>query len=439
MTMNPPSNAPQPTPVVTAFLVREGHVLLAKRGREVSTFPGHWAGISGYLEGDDPVWWSVVEVSEECDLSLSQLIFRNQGTTLIAAGPEEQSFAVHPLLFDLLPGTDPRADWEAERFQWVSAEDLLADKFQPAVPQLAEAFREVWPPPPLNKAWDANIRLIARSLREDRAMGASTLARTAVAHLVKLLSALEAGEPWAALPERLAQATETLSGARPAMLPLRNLMREVARLSSSEADCRELRDQLQALATRAEQNEQETARQASAAIPPGSRVITLSDSGTVRQTLLQAKDRVESVIVAEGRPLCEGRALAAWLAQQRIPVTLITDAQMDRAMADVSLVIFGADAVLPGRGAYNKVGSTLLALAAQRRSIPVWVMADSLKFAGDEDSWQVSPESNPPEEVWEDAPPGVDVRNDYFDFVSALLIDQVITEHGPRSLLRPTP
>ena len=59
--------------VVTIFLIHEGKILLLKRSTNVRTMKGMWAGISGYLENEDPLIQALKEIREESGLSESQV------------------------------------------------------------------------------------------------------------------------------------------------------------------------------------------------------------------------------------------------------------------------------------------------------------------------------------------------------------------------------
>ena len=53
-------------PVVTNFLRYRGKILLLQRSSKVRTHRGKWAGVSGYIEGDeDPAERAIIEIKEE--------------------------------------------------------------------------------------------------------------------------------------------------------------------------------------------------------------------------------------------------------------------------------------------------------------------------------------------------------------------------------------
>jgi translation initiation factor 2B subunit (eIF-2B alpha/beta/delta family) len=105
-----------------------------------------------------------------------------------------------------------------------------------------------------------------------------------------------------------------------------------------------------------------------------------STAGTAKEGTPAANGVPLSVIVCESRPLCEGVTLACQLSAAGLNTTVITDAQAYISLQDVGAVLLGCDAITQ-EGPVNKVGSALLALAAQSKGIPVVVVGDSLKVS----------------------------------------------------------
>ncbi len=439
----------KPVPVVTAFLWDGQSVLLAQRSAAVSTFPGHWAGISGYLEGDDAAAWALVEIGEECGLARHDVVLRSVGEPLVAGQPNvvaglpteppvrgqetraqqearqpPHACRVHPFLFSTHDRDRIRRDWEAQRFDWVPTDEMLDGVRQPAVPRLYDAFTRVWPPWPTDQAIDANVRLAESWLRADRSMGAGMLARAAAREIVKLLPV--AGHDFGRLRQQLVDVAERLRFARPSMVPPINLLADVRDAIAGAADADDAEAAAAALVSQSEKAERAAVTAAAGRIGVGERVMTISYSGTVRQVLLAAAAKIGRVVVCESRPLYEGRTLAEALEESDLAVTVITDAQAAAHVDRVDRVLLGADAVLPDGSVVNKVGSTLLALAAQRAGKPVTVVADSLKRVRDPGDYRFTPEENPASEVWPDAPQGIEVANEYFERVPAELIDEVV-------------
>ena len=417
-------------PVVTVFLWQGQRILLALRSESVSTFPHHWAGISGYVEGDDPLEWALVEIREETNISRESVTLCRVGSPIIVDAPvHHRQFLVHPFLFAVDDGVDPRQDWEAARFEWVDLRYMQRRVRTPTVPQLYDAFERVWPPWPWPRALEANVDLACQWLRHDRQMGAGTLARAAAHELIKLLR-LSADQPRAETIGLLRSAAERLRWVRPSMAAPVNLLADAIRAIDQSDSARTAVNSIRQLILQSEEAESEVSQQAAARIAPGWKVMTISYSGTVLRTLLAAASNIVRVYVCEGRPLMEGRQLAERLRAEGIPVTLLTDAQAYVTMPQIDAVLLGADSILPDRSAVNKVGSAQLALAARQCGKLVFVAADRLKFVRDVAASDVELEVQPAAEVWPEAPSGIEISNIYFEAVPAHLINEIISEEG---------
>jgi translation initiation factor eIF-2B subunit delta len=157
-------------------------------------------------------------------------------------------------------------------------------------------------------------------------------------------------------------------------------------------------------------------------------IATLSSSGTVRGAIehAHASGLAPRALVGEGRPLLEGRAMAAALARSGVPAWLVADAALPLLMSSAGMLWLGADAVTD-QGAINKIGSFAAALAARERSVPVYVLASRRKFipAGTPALRIVE---QPPAEIWDAPPEGVSPRNIYFELVPMALIRGIVVE-----------
>jgi translation initiation factor 2B subunit (eIF-2B alpha/beta/delta family) len=419
-----------PIPVITAFLWDGQRVLLALRSASVSTFAHHWAGISGYVEGDDPLDRALVEIYEETGLRREFVTLRRVGLPLVVRAPAyDRQFQVHPFLFSVDDGATLRHDGEAARFEWVELSEMQRGERTPAVPNLYEAFGRVWPPWPWHRTIEANVDLVCKWLREDRQMGAGTLARASAFELHKWVR-LADDQPWTDAVEMLCAAAERLRWVRPSMMPLRNLMQDAIHAIDQSDSARTATDHVRHLILQSEDAESGVCRQVASRITPGWSFMTISYSSTVLRALLAAKANVRHVYVCEGRPLMEGRQLAQQLHTEGVPVTLLTDAQAFVMMPQVDVVLFGADAILPDGSAVNKVGSAQLALVARQCHKPVWVAADRLKWSREGTPHHIELENQLASEVWSEAPEGMVVSNVYFEIVPAALITEIISEEG---------
>lgn len=142
----------------------------------------------------------------------------------------------------------------------------------------------------------------------------------------------------------------------------------------------------------------------------------------------------------ETRPLLQGARLTAFeLASAGMDVTLECDNMSASLMKSgrVQAVFVGCDRVAANGDAANKIGTSLLALAAQRYHVPFYVCAptstiDMSLAAGEE----IPIEQRKPEEVtdmWYEkrmAPENIKVYNPAFDVTDNDLIAGIVTEYG---------
>eukprot|EP01018_Ginkgo_biloba_P027839 Gb_41150 [translate_table: standard] len=88
-----------------------------------------------------------------------------------------------------------------------------------------------------------------------------------------------------------------------------------------------------------------------------------------------------SVLCTEGRPDNTGIQMTKELVAAGIPVKLIIDSAVAYIMEKVDMVLFGADGVVESGGIINMIGTYQTALVAHSMSKPVYVAAESYKFA----------------------------------------------------------
>jgi methylthioribose-1-phosphate isomerase len=182
-------------------------------------------------------------------------------------------------------------------------------------------------------------------------------------------------------------------------------------------------------------------------IADGDQVLTHCNTGTlatvsygtalapIRTAVSQGK-RVR-VVATETRPRLQGAKLTTYeLLSDKIPVTLIVDGAagylIRRGM--VQKVIVGADRITRSLVA-NKVGTYLIALAAQASKVPFYVAAPTSTFDLRGEGSDVKIEERGRKEVTHIngkrlAPKGVPVYNPAFDLTPVELVKGFITERG---------
>jgi len=160
-----------------------------------------------------------------------------------------------------------------------------------------------------------------------------------------------------------------------------------------------------------------------------------SDAALTILTTAWESGKKFKVYVTETRPRLQGLISMKILGKKGIPVTLIIDSAARYFMNDIDKVIVGADAVAANGAVINKIGTSLIALAAKEARTSFFVAAETYKFSPETVIGAlVKIEERGPSEV---IPPSrisnlksVSVKNPSFDVTPAEYVDLIITEKG---------
>lgn len=282
---------------------------------------------------------------------------------------------------------------------------------------------------------DARIEKALRDIASDNRSGAAEILARAV-EVFSLLAAHDR-EKHATVERACRPVLEicaALVQAQPDMAPLANLASRVAvataAATSADAVVNIAREAAIDFRNRAARAVADTTRHAADLIAEGATLLTHSRSSTVLAAFITARrqGRRFSVIATESRPLFEGRQLARELAAEGIEVTLIADAAAAVVMGRVDFVLVGADKITPD-AVINKIGTTMIALAARERGIRIYAACDTSKFIRSP-GLTFTEESRRPDELWPDAPDKIKVLNRYFEPTPLGLFTAIITEDG---------
>jgi hypothetical protein len=180
------------------------------------------------------------------------------------------------------------------------------------------------------------------------------------------------------------------------------------------------------------------AEKAATEIAPGDRVLVTSYSETVVAALeaaWRAGQRPE-VLLGEGAPDLDGRRVAQRLSRSGIRVTLAYDSAVLGLVPRADRVWLASEAI--GAGLFlARSGTRTLLEECARRDVPVRVLATSDKLVPggalrlpawcERESWL----------LWDDAPEGVRLESQMFEFVPLDLLELVgglFTERGPEAV-----
>lgn len=161
-------------------------------------------------------------------------------------------------------------------------------------------------------------------------------------------------------------------------------------------------------------------------------IFTHCHSSSVVQALIYAKKNGKKFEVynTETRPLYQGRKTARELKKAGIKVTMFIDSaaataiekenRNDKVHAD--LVLFGTDAILK-KGVINKIGSGMFAEIAYANNVPVYIIADSWKYAK-----KIKFEQRKTKEVWNIKK--ILIKNPAFELIKRKYIKGIVSELG---------
>ena len=169
-------------------------------------------------------------------------------------------------------------------------------------------------------------------------------------------------------------------------------------------------------------------------------ILTHSQSSAVKEVFRKysGNRKKVKVIQTESRPVLEGRMQASLIGRMGYEVTLVPDVGFARHLKNINMILLGADSI-HREYFVNKAGTYNICLAGKNAGIPIYVLADSRKF------WSSLPPARqemeyienkkPGDEVWEDAPAGIEVENYYFEKTPSSYVDGIITEN---EILKPS-
>lgn len=127
--------------VVTCFLESGNKILILRRSKRVSSYPGKWAGISGYIEttADDQ---AITEITEETSLTSDDFQMIKRGRPLLVEDLDlDTHWVVHPYLFNISDPTKIKIDWEHMEMKWIDPRQIDRSV---TVPQLVETLARVY-------------------------------------------------------------------------------------------------------------------------------------------------------------------------------------------------------------------------------------------------------------------------------------------------------
>ena len=279
-----------------------------------------------------------------------------------------------------------------------------------------------------------DLSWLLHRLHTDNTSGASTLLALAL-DILDTFAGQHTAHDRNDFHSALAALVQALLAAQPSMAALINLANQALLSCPDTLSPPMARQQLQHMLRTDRQHLQQSStalcQQALVVLPPQATVLTYSNSTTVIAALHYAheRDRLQRVMLSESRPAYDGRPQALALLAHGIAIEYSVDMALFDRLPEAHVVLVGADAVFP-HGLVNKLGTQPLARIAQHLAIPMFSLCTSNKFLPAAAMPLLHIVDHPGQEVWAEAPPGVSIRNHYFEMTPLSLFTGIISEHG---------
>lgn len=282
------------------------------------------------------------------------------------------------------------------------------------------------------------VQVTAKKIKRLEVQGARNVAIAAIKAMEDLANQTEAPSKKDFLRE-LTKAKDTLFASRATEPLMRNALRLIIdRVErNEERNVKKLADIVsqasQQFLTDLENSTKKIAEIGARRIRNDYVILTHCHSSTVTNLLKRAKHegRNFEIICTETRPVFQGQTTTKEMLELGIKTTFIADSAARFFMNQVDLVFVGADAITSEGNVINKIGTSMVALAAHEARTPFYVVSELLKFDpatmyGDYEKI----EERSPSEIWKNAPKDLIIRNPAFDVTRRDFIHGIICEEG---------
>ncbi|KAI5923450.1 translation initiation factor eIF-2B subunit family protein [Camillea tinctor] len=471
---------------------KRAKVALFRRSGEVRTYQHKLAPLSGSVEPDDatPMATALREIQEETTLTPSSLELLRVGKPYSFVDDSiGREWAINPFAFRLKGTTEGgkgeagiKLDWEHEGIEWFDPLDVNESDEFGGVPKLVNSLRRVWPEYDLGARAGKVLTDGLQQLRNDHESGARQLAETSLSILKGVIHELgdtSLDDSWwanirmvawhlckvresmgAAITTALVKALDQIKAIYllPKISPSEKVLRMVASIDSQLNEQKSAADRISdSLVSYLRQNVLKDATSKEEVT-----ILTLSSSSTILHSLLQASSSLEVALnlrVLESRPLYEGVTLASKVLngtsqEGKVNITLYSDASAALAARNIDILVLGADRISSAGDVSNKIGSLPAVLSARyvAPGAKIVILSESEKIASPGSMDEHEPEENNPAELtraWQENVKGagvienalqtndstlqsrrIVVKNTYFEWVPASMIDVYATEEG---------
>ncbi|ABL77793.1 ribose 1,5-bisphosphate isomerase [Thermofilum pendens] len=292
------------------------------------------------------------------------------------------------------------------------------------------------------RAFPPEVLEIARKIRDMEIRGAGRIAKAA-AEALRIAALKYEGESCEEFKEYMLKVAELLVSTRPTAVSLPNAVNYVvSQLKKPGIDSLEkARSLVVSRASRfieyADQALSKISEFGEKVIRDGDTILTHCNSAAATGILVLAHKKGKDITVyaTETRPKFQGYITAESLLREGVRVRIIPESAVRSIMKRIDKVVVGADTVAANGAVVNKVGTSLIALAARERGIDFFVATETFKFSpftliGDIVPIEFRAETEIVDEEMLARHPKLRVLNPAFDVTPPDFITGIITEIG---------
>jgi ribose 1,5-bisphosphate isomerase len=291
---------------------------------------------------------------------------------------------------------------------------------------------------------DEEVERIARDIESMKIRGAGRIAMAAASALA-ITSSKSIAASREEFVEEMLMAARRLIATRPTAVSLPNsvrfVMKKLREGVNASYSLEELKRHVISTSEEFIKNSEEAVTKigeyGSKLIEKNETIMTHCNSATAIEIIKTANRQGKSIKVfaTETRPLFQGHITSQILSREGIDVTLICDNAVRHFIDKIDKVIVGADAIAANGALVNKIGTSLVALAAKEASIPFIVGTETIKFSPETIIGElIKIEERPWSEVINadilSNIGNIKVHNPAFDITPPEYVDMIVTEKG---------
>jgi 8-oxo-dGTP diphosphatase len=128
-------------PVINCVVQYKNKILIIQRSENLKLYPGHWNGVSGFLDDRKNLEQKVKEeLREEIGVTAKNIISLKLGNIFDIDEPKyKKIWIIYPILVKI--DTDKiKLDWEARKYEWIKLSEIKKYKMFPGYDKVLKAL-----------------------------------------------------------------------------------------------------------------------------------------------------------------------------------------------------------------------------------------------------------------------------------------------------------